>query len=73
MCPVQVMSGNQFIRRCKQLLVDKSELCIATAGEKEQVILGRAAVVKFTALQCVCLGQCAPIAPSIPPLSTVCC
>ena len=52
----KVMSGNQFIRRCKQLFLDKKELSVTTDGEKEQVILGRAAVFKFTALQCVCLA-----------------
>jgi len=52
----KVMSGNQFLRRCKQLFLDKNELCVTTDGEKEQVILGRFAVLRFTALQCVCLA-----------------
>jgi len=52
----KVMSGNQFLRRCKQLFLDKKELSVTTDGEKEQVILGRAAVFRFTALQCVCLA-----------------
>ena len=45
------MSGNQFLRRCQQLFLDKKELSVTTDGEKEQVILGRAAVFRFTALQ----------------------
>ena len=53
----KVMSGNQFLRRCKQLLVDEKELSVTTTGEKEQVILGRLSVFKFTALQCVCLAS----------------
>lgn len=52
----RVMSGNQFLARCKQLFLDEKELCIATEGEKEQVILGRPAVFKFTALQVLCLA-----------------
>ena len=52
----KVMSGNQFLRRCKQLFVDRKELCTKTDGEKEQVILGRASVRRFTAIQCVCLA-----------------
>lgn len=39
-----------------QLFLDEKELCIATEGEKEQVILGRPAVFKFTALQVLCLA-----------------
>jgi len=53
----KVMSGNQFIRRCKQLFLDENELCIKTDGEKEQVILGRKAVWRFTAIQCLCLAS----------------
>jgi hypothetical protein len=52
----RVMSGNQFLRRCKQIFIAESELCTTTEGEKEQVILGRAAVLKFTALQVLCLA-----------------
>ena len=52
----KVMSGNQFLRRCQQLFLDEKELSVTTDGEKEQVILGRLSVFKFTALQCLCLG-----------------
>ena len=52
----KVMSGNQFILRCKQIFLDERELSVTTDGEKEQVILGRPAVVRFTALQCLCLA-----------------
>ena len=52
----KVMGGNQFLRRCKQLFLDEKELSVTTDGEKEQVILGRAAVLRFTALQVVCLA-----------------
>lgn len=52
----KVMSGNQFLRRCKQLFLDEKELSVTTDGEKEQVILGKFAVFKFTALQCICLA-----------------
>lgn len=52
----KVMSGNQFLRRCKQLFLDKKELSVTTEGEKEQVILGRPAVFRFTALQVLCLA-----------------
>ena len=52
----KVMSGNQFLRRCKQLFLDEKELSVTTDGEKEQVILGRLSVFKFTALQCLCLA-----------------
>ena len=46
-----------MVRLCyTQLFLDKKELSVTTDGEKEQVILGRAAVFKFTALQCVCLA-----------------
>ena len=46
-----------MVRCCvTQLFLDKKELSVTTDGEKEQVILGRAAVFKFTALQCVCLA-----------------
>ena len=46
-----------LVRLCyTQLFLDKKELSVTTDGEKEQVILGRAAVFKFTALQCVCLA-----------------
>ena len=49
-------SGNQFLRRCKQLFLDKKELSVTTEGEKEQVIFGRPAVFRFTALQVLCLA-----------------
>ena len=52
----KVMSGNQFLRRCTQLFLDEKELSVTTEGEKEQVILGRIAVFRFTALQCLCLA-----------------
>lgn len=52
----KVMSGNQFLRRCKQIFLDSKELSVTTDGEKEQVILGKGAVAKFTALQCACLA-----------------
>jgi len=52
----KVMSGNQFLRRCTQLFLDERELSVTTEGEKEQVILGRIAVFRFTALQCLCLA-----------------
>ena len=52
----KVMGGNQFLRRCKQLFLDEKELSVTTVGEKEQVILGRKAVLRFTALQCLCLA-----------------
>jgi hypothetical protein len=52
----KVMTGNQFLRRCKQLFLDEKELSVTTEGEKEQVILGRGAVFRFTALQVGCLA-----------------
>jgi len=51
----KVMAGNQFLRRCKQLFIPEEELCTKTVGEKEQVILGKATVLRFTAIQCLCL------------------
>ena len=62
----KVMTGNQFIRRCKQLFLDEDELCIKTEGEKEQVILGRKAVWRFTAMQVLCLTilWCLKLTPS---------
>ena len=33
----KVMSGNQFLRRCKQIFLDSKELSVTTDGEKEQV------------------------------------
>jgi len=53
----KVMSGNQFLRRCKQLFLDENELCLKTDGEKEQVILGRWAVWRFTLIQWFCLAS----------------
>ena len=35
--------------------LDQNELSLRTTGEKEQVVLGRTAVFKFTAIQCLCL------------------
>lgn len=45
------MSGNQFLKRCKTVFLEPELLEVARDGEKEQILLGRAAVIKFTALQ----------------------
>ena len=52
----KVMGGNQFLRRCKQLFVEEELLGKTIEGEKEQIILGRFSVFKFTALQVLCLA-----------------
>ena len=50
------MSGNQFLKRCKTIFLEADLLEAGMDGEKEQLLLGRGAVAKFTGLQLVCLA-----------------
>lgn len=53
----KVISGNQFLRRCKTVFLESSLLDAGTDGEKEQLILGRRSVAKFTGVQVLCLAM----------------
>mmetsp|Transcript_28000 Transcript_28000/g.67836 ORF Transcript_28000/g.67836 Transcript_28000/m.67836 type:complete len:221 (+) Transcript_28000:570-1232(+) len=59
----KVMSGNQFLRRCKTVFLESELLEAAMDGEKEQLLLGRAAVIKFTGIQ-------GALSPPSPPYSS---
>uniref|UniRef100_A0A7S3B5Q5 Bicarbonate transporter-like transmembrane domain-containing protein n=1 Tax=Haptolina ericina TaxID=156174 RepID=A0A7S3B5Q5_9EUKA len=52
----KVMSGNQFLRRCKTVFLESESLDAGLEGEKEQLILGRMAVARFTGVQVLCLA-----------------
>ena len=54
---LKVMSGNQFLGRCKALVLDEAKLDLSRPDERSILELGRLPVLQFTLAQVACLAM----------------